>query len=818
MRAAGAGDDRSFGELVRAYQDLAVAYATSILGDYDLAEDAAQEAFVEAYRALPSLREPAAFAAWFRTILFKHCDRLTRRRRHRLTGLDAALNIASPEPSPHDAVEARETRESLRQAIARLSDAEQQIVLLYYMGDQSHAGIAAFLGVNANTIKTRLYSARRRLRRYMEHIEKDLNAARPSGDAAFAERVQRLIRPEALKKNEPLVWSPGMGTDVWEMFVASITGDLETIKRLLDKDPSLVRSSHEYRSPLSFAVRENQVEAAAYLFDRGARTFGNPLEIARDRGFVEMEKMLEEKLAKAAHVSPRGATIAKAIRERDLEKVRCLLDAEPELVHAADEATNLPIHWAVMTRQPDMIDELLARGADIDAQRGDGARPIQLANGDYMYRGWLHDFPTTPREVIAHLRARGAYCDICTASYIGDIDRVRELLADDPSLANRPSDYVTYYACSGTPIRNAAAGSHIEIVRLLLAHGADPNLPEEGIAPRGHALYAAVYHGHYEIAELLLENGAYPNVEVESSADTLSIAILRADQKMIDLLCSYGAARKVHLLAHYNDLRTAAAVFDADPSLADDPGALGSAASDGFVRLMLRYAPDLPKRVSVAKSRAATKLLFQHGMDPSRPDWLRITPLHRFAESGDLENAAIFIEHGADLDARDEELRSTPLGYAAKAGKRRMVEFLLRRGARPNLPDDPPWATPLAWARRRGHDAIVRVIERYEQDGTLPPEPTLQEYENLANDLVNAVTADDPAATRRIVDWFQIDPRTWNTGNTEVDAVRRHVRDLLGRWPAASDGSDGLPLAHARLLIGRLHGFESWAALVDQAV
>ncbi|MEP7272185.1 MAG: sigma factor [Acidobacteriota bacterium] len=68
VQAAKLGDELAFAELVRAYQDIAVAYATSILGDYHLGEDAAQEAFVEAHRELPNLREPAAFAAWFRRI------------------------------------------------------------------------------------------------------------------------------------------------------------------------------------------------------------------------------------------------------------------------------------------------------------------------------------------------------------------------------------------------------------------------------------------------------------------------------------------------------------------------------------------------------------------------------------------------------------------------------------------------------------------------------------------------------------------------------------------------------------------------------
>ena len=104
------------------------------------------------------------------------------------------------------------------------------------------------------------------------------------------------------------------------------------------------------------------------------------------------------------------------------------------------------------------------------------------------------------------------------------------------------------------------------------------------------------------------------------------------------------------------------------------------------------------------------ELLFANGMDANRPHWLGVSPLHQFAGSGDLESAELFIEHGADLNARDEEYRSTPLAFAARTGHARMVEFLLRQGAKRNLPDDPPWATPLAWATRRGHHDIVRLL------------------------------------------------------------------------------------------------------------
>jgi len=196
---------------------------------------------------------------------------------------------------------------------------------------------------------------------------------------------------------------------------------------------------------------------------------------------------------------------------------------------------------------------------------------------------------------------------------------------------------------------------------------------------------------------------------------------------MIDLLYSYGAAMSMDLLSHHGDIKTAAAIFAANPALVDNAGALANAAGNGneaFVRLMLHYNPDLVKRISVgAKTRALTEFLFQHGMDPNRRNWLGETPLHQFAREGKLDRATIFLDHGADINARDEDICSTPLGSAAKFGKKAMVEFLLRRGAKPNLPDDPTWATPLAWATRRGHQEIVELLNEYEKTGSLPPLP-----------------------------------------------------------------------------------------------
>src|SRR3982751_3363887 len=446
-----------------------------------------------------------------------------------------------------------------------------------------------------------------------------------------------------------------------------------------------------------------------------------------------------------------------------------------------------------------------------------------------------------PDDVYRQLVARGAQVPIGMAALKGELARVRALLDADPSLVNRVDDYKAGYAGAGAPIKNAAIGGRLEIVTLLLERGADPNLPEEGNAPLGHALYAAVMHRRYEIAQLLLEHGAYPNPPVESSADAVWIAIRSDDLKMIQLLASYGAAwelpidlvgaltyeqivstgieRTLSVLAHYGDVDTAETLLAANPARADDPEALSSAANhEAFVRLLLRYQPDLAKKVTVARPRHVAELLFAHGMDANRPNWLRSTPLHQFAGNGQIEEAELLLDHGADLHARDEEYRSTPLAWAARAGQVRMVEFLLRRGARPSVPDDPPWATAKAWATRRGHEPVVRLLDGYERSGTLPLR-RLDRYESLARDLVEAFGPGDAAALQRIVEYFRAERAiAWDRPPHDVllARLRRAVVARLTNASAASTAGAALPLEEARWLIAQAEGCTSWQDLAAE--
>ena len=82
------GEKEAYDQIVRRFQDMAFSYAYSILGDHELAEDARQEAFMAAYCNLLTLREPAAFPGWLRTLVHRHSVNIVRGRRELVVAVD----------------------------------------------------------------------------------------------------------------------------------------------------------------------------------------------------------------------------------------------------------------------------------------------------------------------------------------------------------------------------------------------------------------------------------------------------------------------------------------------------------------------------------------------------------------------------------------------------------------------------------------------------------------------------------------------------------------------------------------------------------
>ncbi|MBI4530618.1 MAG: sigma-70 family RNA polymerase sigma factor [Candidatus Latescibacteria bacterium] len=193
--AAQDGDKEAFGKIVKRFQDVAYAIAYGILGkDTDLAEDAAQDALIEAYLCLPKLRDPVTFPKWFRQIVVKRCDRLLRRRHLTTVPLEMAMNVPSGVPDPVTVVETHEIQSLVREAVEDLPNHERLVTTLFYIAEYSYSEIAALLEIPMSTVKKQLYTARRRLRGRMMDLVKDyLQNQRPSRDDQFVNATARIL-------------------------------------------------------------------------------------------------------------------------------------------------------------------------------------------------------------------------------------------------------------------------------------------------------------------------------------------------------------------------------------------------------------------------------------------------------------------------------------------------------------------------------------------------------------------------------------------------------------------------------------------------
>lgn len=200
VRRAQDGEVTAFDWLVRRFQDRAVGYACALLTDPMAAEDAAQEAFVEAFQCLKTLREPNAFPVFLRRIIFKQCDRIRRVFHPPMLSLDAVGELSSGiEPLPLFLASEKEVQ--VRSALHSLPPPERETTLLYYLGGSSVAEIAAFLEIPRTTVKNRLHTARKRLRKELwEMAEEILPSEKPSRDDAFARRVLRELVGEFEKQ------------------------------------------------------------------------------------------------------------------------------------------------------------------------------------------------------------------------------------------------------------------------------------------------------------------------------------------------------------------------------------------------------------------------------------------------------------------------------------------------------------------------------------------------------------------------------------------------------------------------------------------
>ena len=213
------GDDTAFTELVKKYQRPVHALVWRKIGDFHIAEELTQDTFLKAYQELATLKKPQSFSSWLYVIAANNCSTWLRKKRLWTESLEgthsrqlekATYSGYVVAENERTAVEAQ--REVIKKLLAKLQESERTVITLRYFGEMSSAEIGAFLGVSANTVRSRLRRAQQRLKEEEAMIREALENFQitPNLTENIVREISRL-KPAAPSGGKPVVpWAIGV--------------------------------------------------------------------------------------------------------------------------------------------------------------------------------------------------------------------------------------------------------------------------------------------------------------------------------------------------------------------------------------------------------------------------------------------------------------------------------------------------------------------------------------------------------------------------------------------------------------------------------
>ena len=172
VRAAAGGDEAAFAELVRMYENKAYHLALRMCGNAEDANDVAQDAFLAAWRGLPSFRGEAGFSTWlYRLVSNAAIDHLrrTKHQRGNVSLDDEELNLDAPDtaPGPLESAVEKELQQAVQDGLSQLGDDHRTVLIMREVQALSYEEIAHALGIDLGTVKSRISRARNSLRKIL---------------------------------------------------------------------------------------------------------------------------------------------------------------------------------------------------------------------------------------------------------------------------------------------------------------------------------------------------------------------------------------------------------------------------------------------------------------------------------------------------------------------------------------------------------------------------------------------------------------------------------------------------------------------------
>lgn len=156
------GDTQAFTDLVNAYQVAVYNLCYRMLGDPYEAEDAAQETFIRAYKAMKTFDRKRSFSTWLLSIAAHYCIDQLRRKRLNITHFEdnPFLDIPDPGPNPEASLSENEQQNRVRSLLNVLSETDRAAMIMFYWYEFSYEEIASALDLTISAVKSRMHRAR----------------------------------------------------------------------------------------------------------------------------------------------------------------------------------------------------------------------------------------------------------------------------------------------------------------------------------------------------------------------------------------------------------------------------------------------------------------------------------------------------------------------------------------------------------------------------------------------------------------------------------------------------------------------------------
>ena len=218
VELARAGGSSAFDALVRRFQRAVHAVAFAVLSDREAALDVLQDSFIVAYRQIGNLEDPSKFGPWVCGIARNRAKQFIRDR-GRLRSREISLSEGADVTSP---ARAGEGIERIQEALSKLTEAQADVVTLFYMEEYSIKDCALALGVPEGTVKRRLHDARQRLKKEMTDMVKQhlKEFALPEDHRVVFEKTTPIhtTRPTLVwfKDRWVLLWQDGVPWEPWD--------------------------------------------------------------------------------------------------------------------------------------------------------------------------------------------------------------------------------------------------------------------------------------------------------------------------------------------------------------------------------------------------------------------------------------------------------------------------------------------------------------------------------------------------------------------------------------------------------------------------